>query len=229
MMSDQWTARLSEYVDGDMSPDDRERFEAHLGECADCREVLDDVRAVVRRADALDDAQPRTDLWPGIAARIGATAPARPAPQRTRVLRGVFARRVSVTVPQLLAAGLGAVVLAAGGMWMTRGVAPAEMAQTTGSDTVTPVSIIPAALSQTKYDLAVADLEGVLERERESLDPATVRIVEESLETVDRALEQARQALLNDPESDYLRRHLEETTRQKLDLLRRVTAFTSSS
>jgi hypothetical protein len=53
--------------------------------------------------------------------------------------------------------------------------------------------------------------------------------LEESLATIDRAIDSAQEAVRADPESEYLRGHLERTTRQKLTLLRRVTAFTSSS
>ena len=77
----------------------------------------------------------------------------------------------------------------------------------------------------TRFDEAVADLVQVLEEEREFLNPRTVRIVEENLAIIDRAIERSRQALMQDPESDYLRDHLEQTMRQKLTLLRRVMAI----
>jgi len=36
-MTDRWTERLSEYVDGDLNDRDREAIEAHLPTCATCR------------------------------------------------------------------------------------------------------------------------------------------------------------------------------------------------
>jgi len=36
-MNDQWTDRLSEYVDGGLASGERAALEAHLATCADCR------------------------------------------------------------------------------------------------------------------------------------------------------------------------------------------------
>ena len=79
-----------------------------------------------------------------------------------------------------------------------------------------------------RLEQAVADLTTVLEREREILDPATVRIVEANLAIIDRAIERSLRALAADPESDYLRGHLERAMRHKLTLLQGVTAISSA-
>src|SRR2546422_11298052 len=71
-MSDRWTERLSEYVDGDLSERDRQALEAHLEDCASCRETIEELRALVSQAQALEPSAPSTDLWPSIAARIEA-------------------------------------------------------------------------------------------------------------------------------------------------------------
>src|SRR5690242_6390457 len=70
-MKDQWTDRLSEYLDGDLTPAERTTLEAHLAACGTCRTTLDELRRVVARAQALDDRPPAADLWPGIAEHIG--------------------------------------------------------------------------------------------------------------------------------------------------------------
>src|SRR5437867_8055233 len=77
-MNDQWTDRLSEYLDDELSSAEVTALEAHLGACASCRATLDELRRVVARARALDDRPPATDLWPGIATGIGLAPGAHP-------------------------------------------------------------------------------------------------------------------------------------------------------
>src|SRR5438445_400088 len=57
------------------------------------------------------------------------------------------------------------------------------------------------------------------------LDSATVRVLTQSLVTIDSAIVQARRALAADPGSAYLNQHLADTMRRKLELLRRASAL----
>jgi len=57
-MTDQWTDRLSEYLDGELLTGERTALEQHLLGCADCRATLAELRRVVARAQALDDTPP---------------------------------------------------------------------------------------------------------------------------------------------------------------------------
>ena len=66
------------------------------------------------------------------------------------------------------------------------------------------------------------DLEAVLERGREVLDPETVRVLEENLQTIDRAIQEAGDAVMQDPASPVLQRFLAENLRKKMDLLRQA-------
>src|SRR3989442_7859509 len=77
MTKDNWTDRLSEYVDGTLAVGERAALEAHLTGCAACAVTLEELRRVVARARALDDRPPAADLWPKIAAGIGRAIPAR--------------------------------------------------------------------------------------------------------------------------------------------------------
>ncbi|HEU4334737.1 MAG TPA: zf-HC2 domain-containing protein, partial [Candidatus Eisenbacteria bacterium] len=67
-MTDRWTDRLSEYLDGTLALGDRHELEAHVATCAACAEALEDLRRLVALARALpaDDAArlPHDDPWP---------------------------------------------------------------------------------------------------------------------------------------------------------------------
>ena len=213
-MSDQWTDRLSEYLDGELAGADRVALEAHLERCGDCAETLAGLRRVIMRARSLEDRPPAADLWAGVAERIGA------APRH---------RGFTFTLPQLLAAGVALAVLSASGAWLLhpepQGVAlqaaPAAPARV-------PVTAVGAGTASRSYDAAVDDLEQILAEGRGRLDTATVRVLEENLALIDRAIAQARRAVAADSANLYLNTHLAETMRRKIDLLRQAAALVSA-
>jgi hypothetical protein len=288
-MSDRWTDRLSEYLDGELPADEARELEAHLEGCDECREVVDDLRRIVGGAAALRDREPETDLWAGIERRI------RQEPPEVRVVSLFDAkrerRRVSFSVPQLLAAGLVLALASAGSVWLALrggpagadggpiaiapvqvsrdepaapesppvvrepgreegGPAPAaggapETASAPGgpgpAEAARPRSGRPsprrglpgaggaqagarfAGYEDPAYDAAVADLQSVLEGGRDRLDPRTVQVLEESLGTIDAAIEDARRALAADPANERLNTYLAGTRQRKLELLREAT------
>ena len=211
-MMDQWTDRLSEYVDGELAAVEHSALEAHLPGCAACRATVEELRRVVARARALEDRPPRTELWPGIHARL--TPGRRPA---------VNPRwRVSLSVPQLLAASIALAVLSSGGAWL---------ALRSPTNVVTPApdqSTVQNAGWSLRADAAVAELEEILTTNEPRLDTATVRVVRQNLALIDRAITEARQALEADPANAYLNLHLAETMRRKLELLRRINAIAAT-
>ena len=111
MNGDQWTARLSEYIDGELPPNEHQALERHLVDCADCREAAAQLRRVTIRSGALEDRPPEADLWPGIASRIGVAA-------RDGNEARVFRRRWAFTIPQLAAAGFALMVVGASSVWL---------------------------------------------------------------------------------------------------------------
>lgn len=294
-MSDRWTDRLSEYLDGELAADEARELEAHLAACAGCRDVLADLRRIVGGAAALRDREPEAELWTGIEQKI------RREPPEARVVSLFDAkrerRRVSVSVPQLLAAGLVLALASAGSVWLAlrggpqaaRGPVTVAAVQVTrdapagaeqapaapdprgsagpsasggevdlarspsaGGDSGAAASspragrALPrrgtptargargsarfAGYDDPAYDAAVADLQAVLEQGRDRLDPRTVQVLEESLGTIDAAIEDARRALAADPANARLNTYLAGTRQRKLELLREasdiVTAVT---
>ena len=64
-MRDQWTDRLSQYVDAELPAGERAALEAHLADCAACRTAVAELRRVVAQARALPQRPPaRRDLSP---------------------------------------------------------------------------------------------------------------------------------------------------------------------
>lgn len=202
------TERLSDYIDGSLTPSEREEVERHLAECEECSNTLADLRGVVARVQALNDRPPAGDLWPGIAAFIGEGEVLRPIKR---------SRRVVFTLPQLLAAAIALMLLSAGGVaWFMRGHG-AEPSQ--GG---TPTVIQTANVTRKGYEAAVTELQQVLAENRGKLDSTTVRVLESKLALIDKAIGEAQQALAADPKNPYLHGHLAETQMQKVELLQRA-------
>ena len=253
---DRWRDRLSEYLDGEMKPADRQRLEAHLTECAACAVALADLREVVARARALEDAPPPKDLWPGIEAQLTPrSSAARPRAGTIVDGRAWWGRRFDLGLPQLAAAALLLVTLPAGAVWLTLrgpglpsvpGTAPAGSravgsapARAVPPGAALGVASLPAGaevdavtaahgLGNPRYDAAVAELERALDEGRGRLDPRTLQVVEQNLRIIDRAIEDARRAVSADPGNTWLRSHLAATMKRKVDLLRSATMLATA-
>jgi hypothetical protein len=238
-MHEEWTDKLSDYLDGELTAGEAAAVDAHLRACAACTAVLNDLKRVVNEAKGLEARRPAVDLWPGVAARIGAkgTIPFEPRKRAAQF-------RVSFTLTQLAAAA--AVVMAISGtvVWQlaqrsARASRPVDAtaaiaapAPDRGQADTTPDQSAHAAvlvsLADDQYDAAVADLEKALRAGRGRLDKSTIDIVEHNLQIIDQAIAQARDALAADPANTYLSGHLVEARRRKLDLLRRAAALADS-
>jgi anti-sigma-K factor RskA len=214
-MADLWTSKLSEYVDGTLSAADRQALEGHLVDCGDCRVVLDDLQRIVSGASALGDQAPTADLWPGIEGRI------RPSVTDIRDLGAERRRRwrVSLTLPQLAAAGIALMLVS---FALASQLGPRSTTTTASSGDTAPVLHVGTARSQAVFAQAVAELQEILESGRGRLDSTTIRALETNLAIIDRAISEAQQAVSADSANGYLRDHLEQTQRRKLDVMRRA-------
>jgi hypothetical protein len=214
---DPWTDRLSEYLDGDLAPHERTALEAHLDGCDECRAVLDDLRAVVTTARRLPELPPSRDLWPEVAERTRDVLPLRPPRPR------ISPSWVRLATAAALFAGAGS-----GLTWlvMTRGPRPEK--SIAGIDV--PAAVTPRTVSDRPRgtDAAIAELEQIVRQGESRLDTATVRIVTENLARIDSAIVQAQRALAADPSNTYVSRHLADTERRKIELLRTAARIVQS-
>jgi hypothetical protein len=224
---------LQDFLEGLLDPEVEGDVREHLDSCAHCRQELEGLAGLREMLGELPlEADPGRDLWPQIGWRIEGTKAREPgfregsstvealdqAPSPASIGAG---RKISLPAWQLLAASIALMVISGATVWALLGPNPGVMA---------PVGPIPESQAQMAsiqevyggYEEAVADLETVLERGREVLDPETVRVLEENLRTIDLAIQEAQDALMSDPASAVLQRFLADNLRKKVDLLRRA-------
>jgi anti-sigma factor RsiW len=234
----EWTDRLSAYIDGDLSTDDRAAMEAHLDTCGPCRRELEGLTDLIARAGALGELEPPRDLWTGIAATIGAGSPVREvgtakvialpgAAQADREERP-RRRRVTLSRPQLMAASVALIAVSSMVTWMAidgRATRSGEVVASgvPASGPVAMVGDVPAPPAGLADELST--LEDVLAQARASLDPNTVRILERNLGVIERAIDDSARALAQDPGNEFLSAHLERVYERKLTYLREVAAW----
>ena len=222
-------ARLNDFVEGLLTENVTREVEAHMAACEECTVRMEGLRSLLcELGDLPDEAAPSRDLWSGVRSRMedreeGTIAEALPLRERGtgRI------RRVSFSVGQLVAASVALAVLSGGSVWMALYAGPGIGSPPTvaTSDGARLGNVLPAMqAATTEYEQAIASLESVLEQGRDLLDAETLATIEESLAAIDRAIEDARTALENDPNSDLLNRLLIKNQQSKLRVLRQVVA-----
>lgn len=232
---DRFRDRLSEYIDGHLGVEEEVLIERHLERCEDSARTLAELEAVVDRAARLGPREPAEDLWPGIAERIGARAagPAGTAPDTSDAptRRRTPVRGIARFAPQL-AAGIALVWLSGALVWtaVARDAAGGNPGSAAASPGLGAPSLLPPAArtvstlpdgesSAEEYARLISELERVLFDSERPLPPETVARIRRALVTIDRAIEDARAALLELPDDPYIQQHMENTMRRKSEFL----------
>lgn len=197
--------RLSAYLDGDLAAGERALLERHLAGCAQCRDELaglERVRAWLAADTVAAADEPSPSELAAIQARIaGEVVPLRPRPVSWR---------------WVIPAGIAAAAVVAGVMATRPDAAPRALP---------PVRVAAAA---SPYDGAAAELEAALRRDGTRLDPKAARALARTLESIDRAIAEARRARAADPGNEFVARHLERLRGERMATLRDALAAAQS-
>lgn len=241
-MSDRWQDRISEYLDGELTPSETHRFEAHLVECSECRTILSELRELVRQASQLEAPAVPDRVWESVRERIalqGFEEPnviPMPAPEPVVVRQSSWFSGL-----RLLAAGLALMIFSASaGYWLRGSHSPSPEPMTASSDAdfdaassrLPSLSLrsLPPELAEAliEYEASAKQLEASLHELADQLDPVVYETLEGNLYTIDRAIHEARVALSSDPQSEYLNAHLADSMMRKVRLLQQVTQLASN-
>lgn len=255
-MQDRWMERLSDYLDQAMDRPERESLETHLGECAACAAALDGLRRVRARAKELSQAPVPPALWPRIEAAIARRqepAPvlrqgSRPGGRRFFSLPELLAACLAVAIVSggvvyaflrhqtpRVQPGPATLTRATGTQTSPSAVGTGPVRERAAEPVAEPASrrgagaVYAARAEETPHEEAISELRTVLAHKRDQLDPATIRTLESNLAIIDLAIDQARRALAADSANTYVKEHLAETMRRRVELLQRATMLASTS
>ena len=212
---------LDDYVDGlratDHPGDVRcAAFEQHLAGCTRCQALIADLASIRLAASTLDEHIPPPRLWARIASSIDEQ-------QRRawwqRQLGGAF----SAWVPAAVAAS-SALLLVAGG-WNVWQQKRAETPQQAGVAQPEGGSV-PA---EQHYDQAIAGLQQLAEAQNAALDPETRAVLTKNLAVIDRAIDESRAALAQEPASTLAQESLLDALETKVTLLQDTVALASDT
>ncbi len=221
---------LSGYLDGDLGPLETRDIQDHLASCPSCMALFRQLEEVRARARALPDRLPSRDLWPEIRESLGdqeyrETDVIQLYPWRATGGQGRRTRGVTISYLQVAAAAVAlALFSGATGAFVTRTVLPEAGVDNSGQDPW--VEMVSSASSEAGSSaLEVLELEELLARHRDELDPVTVRLLEDNMAVIDQAIREAVRALEVDPGNRFLKGHLEDAVRSKATYLRQAAAF----
>lgn len=232
---------LSAWFEGDLGDADRRAVDSHLRECLRCAKIVRDIEGIRHDATNLPELAPSRDLWEGIAARIEAPvidlttrhAPARMTQRRTWQMAAAAVVLMAVssgvtylltTSDQRVASSEQLAVDSANLSTPVANTAPAVVVPPRPSrDKGSPVLVSSEGLApEITYNQEITRLRAILDQRRTSLDPSTIAVVEQSLRTIDKAIEDARAALTTDASSEFLNEQLNRALEKKVSVLRRV-------
>jgi anti-sigma factor RsiW len=195
--------RLDAFHRGEGDAPERAAIAAHLAECGECRLDVEAAWALGPLVAALPRAiAPETDLWDGIASRIG---PRRPG-------------RVTVPVWVLIAASVvlvGATSVVTRTVWRTPTAAPALPPGFTNAEA--------------RYLATAFELSQVYLKARDALAPETRAVIDRNLAVIERALIEAREALERDPANTTLEALVLASYRRKIEFLERASTLDRES
>ena len=217
---------LGDAVDGTLDSERQSQVDAHCRRCAACRELLEDLTDIRAAAATLDRRTPSPELWRTIAAKTDdrrrwASAWTHLAGPPTRQPRWRGMRWGALASAAALMMMLGA------GAWFAVGSDPG-VATGTSSDLVRNAAT-ELQLAEQHYQNAITALERLSVEKDNALDPAIAAEIAQSLQSIDRAIDDSRAALESDPSSFVAQTSLLEALRMKVALLQETVSLMNAT
>lgn len=210
---------LDDYLDERLSgaPARAGDVEQHLAGCGSCRALATDLRALRTAARTLEPIDPPAHVWQALRARVDQETPAR-ASLLERL--GFFTAGWQVVL-QPLGAAAALVVVVSGLTWMsgrlTERPQPAPTAVAGGE-------LVEFQLAEAEYTEAIDRLEEATQSASPQLDTATTEALRASIDDIDMAIGDARDALAREPGDAVSQESLLDALSSKVALLQDTVA-----
>ena len=239
---------LNAYADGSLPATEAAEIERHVASCVSCRQLVDDLREILRATADLDLQDPPARAWMRIERAIqlerdgtradgarafqasGADVDA-PADAALR-LKDSRSAGWRTWLPWLAAAA--ALVLATVvGLRYAPGRSQVAAPASQAGDGAAQASAVDAAQSvenelrqaEAHYENAIKGLEQIANAEQNALDPRTAATLQKNLAVIDQAINESRAAIRSQPASEPAQQSLIENFKTKIALLQDTVAL----
>lgn len=217
---------LGDFIEGTLTAEERAAVDAHLTSCASCAALVADLERVHVAARSLGPITPPDHLWLEIAGRIRLEAQTSktPAPAVSTPARPP-ARTTTSDSWQWLGVAAALLLVTTAVYFASRPAAPtdAQTAALTESNASAPATVetVEETLqrAEAEYERAIAQLETLVKNGDPGVSPETVATLQRSVTTIDKAIEESRAALTDNPTNQPARTSLFDALRSKVNLL----------
>ena len=226
---------LNDYVDGALGPGDRAGVDQHLAACAQCRQLVEDLRAILLAAGQLALREPPVRAWSRLERAITMEPAVTGGTGRTR--RGEFrTASAGLKAPRSIIAGLAAAAALALATAVGLRYAPSRPADAPPAASPAATASITAGeaaqsvetelrQAEAHYEKAIKGLEVIASSQQSELDPRTAATLQKNLAVIDQAISESRSAVRSQPASEPAQQSLIEGFKTKIALLQDTVAL----
>jgi len=217
---------VDDFLDGELDQPTRQEAERHVADCAACRRAVEELRSLLREAAALPrEIEPPRDLFPSIRHGLDSSvAPAAARQKQTTLITAGWLPWGALAASLLV---LSVAVVVVFGPWQ-RGSEPATPGPAAGTELLAANDALAEfRAAEEAYVRATRLLLDTLEEQGGELSPQAAAVIEENLAIIDRAIDEVRVALADDPGNRRNGQVLNALHRQKLQLLMRAQRLSS--
>jgi len=205
---------ISEYVDGALAARRAAELEGHLKGCPDCREVLEDFRAMAAAASDLENPEPGDAVWLKIRSRLPARATE---PAGAVRVPGRWSLGWNTPALRFVGAAALALILIASGVYVGSRLGRTGGPQSLGDRERYTLAKLDEA--EQYYQKAIRSLSEAFTAEKGTLIPEVAEVFEKNLAVIDGTIQACRQAVLKEPEDLQARSYLLAAYMNKLTFL----------
>jgi anti-sigma factor ChrR (cupin superfamily) len=224
---------LNDYIDGSLGSAERVDVDQHLAGCAECRQLVEDLRGLLGAARELEPRDAPVRAWPRLerairmesqhgtrAAQPGGVAgsPARGGGYRT------YATWLAAAAALVLATMVGLRYVPARHVDAPPAATPGGAAPVTTSEAAQSIET-ELRQAETHYEKAIKGLEAIANSEQNELDPRTAATLQKNLAVIDQAISESRAAVRAQPASEPAQQSLIEGFKTKIGLLQDTVAL----
>ena len=230
MTCDDVQRALDAQLIGRLGRAEAEALDVHLAGCPECQAAVEDALRLQAELRLIGTEGPPARTWDRIVARLESD----PAFERVAAAAVAAEQRRRRVDWRWLALAATLVVLIGGSLFVLRqtlgpAAAPIQAPAVAGAsgsqgDLVTSIEG-ELDLAAKHYENAIAGLERVASESDTPIDPAVMATVRENLQIIDEAIDDSRQALRSDPQSQLAQESLFDAFRRKVALLQDTIAL----